>query len=390
MNMKNWIKALAAVVFIVFITGCGVKEHTPIPSFSATQFSADKYLPKIDNFLIVFDASISMRHKFKEEVKLDIAKAVVTRMNQNIPAFGQTAGLRTFGHAPEFSKENTTLPYGMAEYSSQDLARSFNVDSAGGLSRLDKALNAAQADFEGLSGSRNAVIIISDGMDIGTEALESARQLKEALGSSICFYTIQIGDDPQGKMLLQNIVKTGDCGLYLSHENILKTTGMRTFVENEFLAEKPPEPVVAAAKIVPTKKDSDKDGIYDGADQCPGTPYGAHVNAMGCWTLDHVLFGFNESIINIDAYPMIDKVVAILEKNPSMKVTLQGNTDNVGSSEYNMALSLKRAEAVKEYLIRKGIAKHRLATQGFGFTKPVGLNSTETGRSLNRRVEIKP
>ena len=59
------------------------------------------YVPKIDNFLIVFDASISMKNKIKEETKLDIAKAIVDRINQTILELGQTAGLRSFGHAPE-------------------------------------------------------------------------------------------------------------------------------------------------------------------------------------------------------------------------------------------------------------------------------------------------
>jgi OOP family OmpA-OmpF porin len=73
-----------------------------------------------------------------------------------------------------------------------------------------------------------------------------------------------------------------------------------------------------------------------------------------------------------------------------MKVDLQGHCDNVGTPEYNMGLSLRRANAVKKYLVSKGVAENRLTTQGFGFSKPVGPNTTPEERSLNRRVELQP
>lgn len=73
-----------------------------------------------------------------------------------------------------------------------------------------------------------------------------------------------------------------------------------------------------------------------------------------------------------------------------MSVELQGHTDNIGTKKYNMGLSLRRANSVAKYLQDKGISRDRLATTGFGFDKPVALNSTDFGRSLNRRVEIHP
>ena len=117
---------------------------------------------------------------------------------------------------------------------------------------------------------------------------------------------------------------------------------------------------------------------------------GAHVNAVGCWVLDNVLFDFDKDVIKTGAYPLLDNVATILEKNPTMSVELHGHCDNVGTPAYNMDLSLRRAHAVKNYLIGKGILKNRLATEGFGFNKPVALNGTDTGRSMNRRVEIHP
>jgi OOP family OmpA-OmpF porin len=106
--------------------------------------------------------------------------------------------------------------------------------------------------------------------------------------------------------------------------------------------------------------------------------------------LGNVLFDFDKDVIKPDAYSLLDDVVKILEKNPVMSVELQGHCDNVGTADYNMDLSMRRAHAVKNYLVGKGILKNRMGTEGFGFTRPVALNGTDTGRSLNRRVEIQP
>ena len=282
----------------------------------------------------------------------------------------------------------------MAKYSTRDLTKQFNITTAGGLSKLDAALDAALIDFEGLSGDHNAVFIISDGLDIGEAALVSVRNLKDNYGSSLCFYTVHVGEASEGKAVLQKIADIGGCGFYSGYEGLLTSAGMAVFVENEFLAKKPKKVVIAApAPVVAAvvKKDTDKDGVYNEDDKCPNTPYGASVNTVGCWAFSNAaLFDFDKSDINPEAYPMLGQAVTILEKNPSMGVTLQGYTDNIGNEEYNMGLSLRRANTIKAYFIKKGIAESRLVTKGFGSKNPVAMNDSETGRSLNRRVELHP
>ena len=136
--------------------------------------------------------------------------------------------------------------------------------------------------------------------------------------------------------------------------------------------------------------DSDKDGVYDYMDNCPDTPAGAPVNFRGCWTLSNVLFDTNKYEIKSNSLKDINDSIDVLEKNPSMKIIIQGHTDNVGSIKYNDILSQKRAEAVKLYLVDHGIDASRLSTEGFGFSKPVATNKTPQGRALNRRVELHP
>jgi len=202
----------------------------------------------------------------------------------------------------------------------------------------------------------------------------------------VCIYPVLVGNSPEGAALLQNLAEIGVCGFFSTADDLLTSAGMAGFVSEVFL-KNAPAPAPAPA---PGRKDSDGDGVYDDEDQCPGTPAGARVNSVGCWVLENVLFDFDKAVIKPEAYPLLDEVVAILKKNPDMTVELQGHTDNIGTREYNMGLSLRRANAVADHLESKGISSARLTTKGFGFSKPVALNGTEFGRSLNRRVELHP
>ncbi|HYM93341.1 MAG TPA: OmpA family protein, partial [Chitinophagaceae bacterium] len=84
-----------------------------------------------------------------------------------------------------------------------------------------------------------------------------------------------------------------------------------------------------------------------------------------------------------------DKLVELLNDNPGLKVEISGHTDNVGKPADNLVLSNNRAKSVVTYLISKGIAANRLSFKGYGETKPVADNTTEEGRALNRRTEMK-
>ncbi|MCG8566932.1 MAG: OmpA family protein [Desulfobacterales bacterium] len=380
---KLFLNSLLALGLIGLLTGCAQKAPSmDFPSFTAKQFTADAYDSKVDNFILLMDASSSMGDEFNGARKFDIARTVAQRMNMTIPELGQTAGLRTFGHHDEVSSEPTELLYGMAPYSTRDAAAAMKqVSQPGGWSPMAMAIDAVAMDLKSLPGSRNAVVFISDGLDMdGT--VEKAQALKDAMGSSVCFYPILVGDKAEGRARMEKVAEIGDCGFFSTADEIMTSAGMANFVEKAFLNKK--------HTAAMAQKDSDKDGVYDQMDKCPGTPMGARVNANGCWALDNVLFDFDKSVIKTQAYPMLDEVAAILKKNPAMSVELQGHTDNIGSAAYNMGLSMRRAQAVAAYLVDKGILRNRMATSGFGFKQPVALNGTEYGRALNRRVEIHP
>jgi outer membrane protein OmpA-like peptidoglycan-associated protein len=105
-------------------------------------------------------------------------------------------------------------------------------------------------------------------------------------------------------------------------------------------------------------------------------------------TMGDVLFSFGKADLSAGAVRNLDKLTGFLEKHPDRSVLIEGHTDSIGSDEFNLALSQKRADAVKEAMVGKGIRPDRVLTKGYGKQFPVAGNDTESGRQLNRRVEV--
>lgn len=141
--------------------------------------------------------------------------------------------------------------------------------------------------------------------------------------------------------------------------------------------------------------DSDGDGILDANDKCPtvpapGTPDGCPPPAPKKLVLEGVNFDNDRATLRAEAHGILDKAAAALKEWGDLKVEVAGHTDSRSSDEYNVRLSQRRAEAVRTYLIGKGVAADRLTAKGYGEAQPVGENETEAGRFKNRRVELVP
>jgi OOP family OmpA-OmpF porin len=213
------------------------------------------------------------------------------------------------------------------------------------------------------------------------------------------------------------------------HNNLLATVGL-TFAfggEKPAPPPPPPEPVIldsdndgvpdnldkcpgTPAGVAVDKDgcplDSDNDGVYDYLDKCPGTPAGVKVDKDGCpppvvkpqprvekeiiekgRTTLNVLFDFDKSTIKKGYFNDIDELVAVMKQYPDINVTVEGHTDSLGKDAYNKKLSQRRADAIKGYMVKKGIDANRLTAIGYGEEKPIADNDTKAGQAQNRRVE---
>ncbi|MBR1630680.1 MAG: OmpA family protein [Paludibacteraceae bacterium] len=145
-------------------------------------------------------------------------------------------------------------------------------------------------------------------------------------------------------------------------------------------------------------RDSDGDGIVDYLDKCP-TVAGVKSN-NGCpeikrevrnlfkKALQGIQFETGKSVIKKTSYGILDQIAQVLQDNPTYLIEIQGHTDNVGKDDMNQKLSEARANAVRDYLIGKGVAAERMTAKGYGPFQPVADNKTASGRAKNRRVEF--
>jgi outer membrane protein OmpA-like peptidoglycan-associated protein len=178
--------------------------------------------------------------------------------------------------------------------------------------------------------------------------------------------------------------------------------------------------------------DEDADGVLDGLDRCPRTPIGATVNSRGCpagqqprpqpsapppapdttppaqrpapapspltgpvpgaapLVLEGVSFESGSARMNPGSYVQLDSIAKVLLANPRLRVEIGGHTDNAGTPADNQHLSTLRAEAVRNYLVAKGVPFQQMVARGYGSTVPRTPDNTPQGRAANRRVEIKP
>jgi len=149
--------------------------------------------------------------------------------------------------------------------------------------------------------------------------------------------------------------------------------------------------------------DSDRDGVSDGVDQCPGTEPGAAVNEVGCPVVvaappqppaalvapQPVYFATDVAIIDDASKTKLDEAAAYLAATPGSRIEITGHADNRGSEAYNIVLASQRAEAVRQYLLGKGVEAGRLSTLSMGEFKPLASNNTEEGRALNRTAQFR-
>jgi OOP family OmpA-OmpF porin len=361
-----------------------VVSSTP---FQAVTLNPQDYSKKVDTFDVVLDGSSSMNEDYNGRPKIDLAKELIANMNQTIPPLDYRAGMVAFGSGACLDGQDSKVLYGLTPYRRADLASGLEaLKCAGGVSPMSEGIARSQTQLQGNPGP-TALIVVSDAKDIYSGgAVENAKKLKTALGDKLCIYPIQVGRDPGGKKLMDELAKIGGCGFAVNADEISSPNNMADYVKKVFLA--PAAPKAAAAPVAAGVVDSDGDGVPDSRDKCPGTPKGVKVNAQGCWELQGVYFDTDQTVIKNPK--VLDEAVVILKANPKITGEVRGFTDSTASAEYNQKLSEGRAKAVRDYFIKQGIAAERIRAKGFGESNPVASNDTAAGRALNRRVELHP
>ncbi len=386
MKTKHLFVSLLVLVLGLVLSGCAGKSMDPAPADlgctnnnTNSMLRSGDYQKKIDSFLIIQDASSSMSEKAATlgsyDSKLAQSKDMVRCLNATLPDnFDVNAGLRGFG--PFYSEKG--LIYGMEGYTKAGLDSAIlSIGETGGVSPIANALIHGAYDLLDKPGKK-AAILFSDGVNTyaASSPAAAAASMKEMHGNNICIYTIQLGDDPKGRVILEEIAAAGKCGFFISSSNIEGSgklyigdpEGMEKFVTDVFLTKvmKKPAPVIKkqVKKKPATKKPVEKISM----------------------TL-YFEFDFDKAVVRPEYHDDATKIADAMKEYPGANVQLEGHTDSVGTEEYNMTLSRRRANNVKMYLVEKfNIDASRISTVGYGTSKPIASNDTDAGRQKNRRV----
>jgi OmpA-OmpF porin, OOP family len=416
MRSYKWLSGVAALLLLIGLTIQNANAETRSVDLKAKLLSG-QYVPKVDNFIVIMDASASMTDAYKGIIKVDLARNFVSRMNQTIPEMKIAGALRKFGFVKLFSDDKTVLLYGLTAYSKKEFEESVQkVTWGSGDSPMSIGINAAADDLKTAKG-KIAVIIVSDWDELGFAPATAAESMKRQYGERLCIYPVMVGYDAQGVKLMEKVAQAGQCGFVSDAAKLTTVEAMDDFVEKVFFMKATSAPLDSDGDGVPdyldkcpdTPKgvtvdkdgcplDSDGDGVPDYLDKCPGTPKGVKVDKDGCpfpeappekvsMTLK-IEFDTAKSDIKEKYHNEIKQVADFMNRYPQTKTVIEGHTDNVGSVTSNVKLSQSRANSVRAYLIEKfGIDKDRIQAIGYGPKKPVASNATAEGKQKNRRVE---
>ena len=357
MKTKQFLKIFGMLILGIFLSSFASQSSQAADAFTCTggdlnpKVKNGQLVKKVDNFLVLLDASSTMADKTKsgrqeDEKKLPLAKDLIKCMNATIPDIAMNGGMRAFG--PYHLDKG--LIYGLTGYTKAGLGDTvLSVDKTGGTTPISESIQWARKDLQMTTG-KTAVILFSDGMNSMTgDPIAEAVGMKEQFGRDICIYTVLLGNDPAGKANMDGIAKAGECGLATNATALLASNAMTDFVTTVFLAKGAPKVKVSI-------------------------------------TL-HVEFDFDKDSVRPEYHSDIMKVANFLKEYPKTTVVLKGHTDGTGPDEYNLNLSKKRSESIKKYLVDNfGISGSRISTRGYGESQPVATNETKEGRQQNRRV----
>jgi OOP family OmpA-OmpF porin len=401
MKSRLSVMALAAMAIAV-LAGCATSG--PKLAFEPGTIDRGYWVPKADRFEVIVDASRSMADPVGRQRKVEVAQAAADSMARTIPEFSYAGGLRTFGQGKCLPKEKTSLLTGMGAYSTAGFTDAVaRITCARGRSPLDMAMTASGTDLTGAA-ERAAMIVVTDGLHMGKDEVAAAQALKATYGDTLCIYAVQVGNDPLGRKLLQQVVDAAGCGKVVAADELTTGDAMAGFVQEALLERDsdgdgvgdskdkcPGTPKGVKVDAVGCPIDTDGDGVPDYLDKCPDTPKGLPVDEAGCPPkLGTIYFNVDDWSLDQEDRKTLAGVVEMLTKYPAAKFTVQGHTDSTGPRRWNDTLSLRRAKSVVDYLLGKEVAADRLTPKGYGQDQPAVPNDTRANRAKNRRAEIAP
>lgn len=346
---------LLSIASAALLAGCAGTPYSPTP-FTASSIDSSAYTARVDAFVVVMDASSSMKFDYEDRSNFYNAKDVVTHLNQTIPEMGYKSALVGFGSGSCVNREDARVVYGPATYSRAGFSNGLTMlECAGGITPMADGVNVGGGTLKG--SGQVALILVSDFWQINSDAVIAAIDtLKADYGDRLCVHTIKVGDAFEGGDLAAALAGVNSCGSSVDAGSLASSAAMAGYVTDVLLAPAP-APVVKYEK-----------------------------NTMSA----SALFDHDKSTLKEEGKAALHSLDESIKARGATVVDINviGHTDSDGSEEYNMALSIRRAEAVRDYMVSEGVDAAIIDVSGEGESNPIASNATREGRAENRRVDI--
>jgi OOP family OmpA-OmpF porin len=284
---------LLAVLVVLTISGCASSRSGL--DFEPGAIESSRYVPKVDQFVVIADGSLSMAEPSRGQTKHVIAERLLASLNATIPDLEYEAGLRTFGRGLCGSQGPTVSIVDLGSYIGATYGEGIErYGCSNGYSPLDRAMEAAGSDLVRRD-APTAVIVVSDGLHMGRKEIAAASTLRDSFSADFSLFAIHVGNEHRGRELLDRVVEAGGDGRVVEARDLTTAEAMRDFVVEallwpdadgdgvpDHLDACPDTPTGVPVDASGCPLDSDGDGVPDYLDQCPDTPAGTPVDARGC------------------------------------------------------------------------------------------------------------
>jgi OOP family OmpA-OmpF porin len=317
---------------------------------------------KADNFLILYDRSGSMAEKYNGTImtKLQAERKILLEKNATLPDMNWQTGIFSFtpgGQLNGNSLENIVEHHPIQQYEKKWFSwRLIKMPlEPEGATLLQQGLNQLDTILAQLRG-KTVIFLFTDGQYSQVDTLPAPGIIARKLADKydICFVVMDTGAEGDEIATINSLASVTPCSYKVPFGNLLGNPEWMT------------------------------NALFEVVDKKPNT--GADVAVGYIW--ENILFDFDKADIKPEYVAAIAEAGEFMRNHQEARVVLAGHTDNVGTREYNMKLSHRRASAVRDYLVTKeGIDAARITLSGFGYSEPVATNATTAGRALNRRVQ---
>ncbi len=334
------------VLAVGALTGCQTMHARSFPVTRVTPGPGE--VLKVDQVMILADVTGSTREHRVFQQEKNLLKAFVGAM----PDMAYQMGFSSFAGGSESDWMQVPLRSGTLD-ALKDCAD--HLRYLGGTTPLHQGVLVTGSEFEGQTG-RSALVVFSDGRTHPHErVLNACEAIAKAHDGELCIYTVNVGFSDSGKVLLGDMTRVTGCGHAWQASEVDTSEGMDAMVREIFFGPGSAPTIVEQRIVLPNE----------------------------------ILFDFDKSVLKPQGKAALDQLVAEIRAHTLERLAIEGHTCDLGSSQYNMDLSQRRANSVKAYLVEHGIDGSRITTEAYGETRPAVPNTSEANRKQNRRAEFR-